>query len=190
MKTYAANELNQYTAIDNPDAVGLRGVATNTATVTVNGNAATRDNVTSDVRPWHFALPADNANGPEYTFASIVGVVNPPGTNEADIVSTTRGSVYAPPQNETLTYDLDGNLLSDGRWHYTWNGENRLVCAEEQVCPTNRTLRKVDYAYDHQGRMVWKEIKYRDAEAQRLSHWEHRLLACANDKQARCLFSQ
>jgi hypothetical protein len=36
--SYAANELNQYTAIANPDAVGLRGDATNTATVTVNGN--------------------------------------------------------------------------------------------------------------------------------------------------------
>jgi len=35
VKTYAANELNQYTAIANPDAVGLRGTATNTATVTV-----------------------------------------------------------------------------------------------------------------------------------------------------------
>ncbi len=29
VKTYAANELNQYTAIANPDAVGLRGNATN-----------------------------------------------------------------------------------------------------------------------------------------------------------------
>ena len=37
VKTYAANELNQYTSIANPVAVGLRGVATNTATVTVNG---------------------------------------------------------------------------------------------------------------------------------------------------------
>jgi hypothetical protein len=77
VKAYAANELNQYTAIANPDAVGLRGDATNTATI-------------------------------------------------------------------------------------TWNGENRLVCAEEQVCPTNRTLRKVDYAYDHQGRMVWKKISHED----------------------------
>ena len=38
VKSYTANELNQYTAIANPDAVGLRGDATNTATVTVNGN--------------------------------------------------------------------------------------------------------------------------------------------------------
>ena len=166
VKTYVANELNQYTAIANPGAVGLRGSATNTATVTVNGNAASRDNVASDTVPWHYALLADNANGPDYTFANIMAVVNPPGTNTPDIVSTESGNVYAPPQAEVLAYDDDGNLLSDGRWHYTWNGENRLICAEEQVCPTNRTLRKVEYVYDHQGRMVWKEISHGGAEAQ------------------------
>jgi RHS repeat-associated protein len=32
-------------------------------------------------------------------------------------------SVTATPPR----YDLDGNLLSDGRWTYTWDGENRLV---------------------------------------------------------------
>ena len=169
MKTYAANELNQYTSIANPVAVGLRGTATNTAVVTVNGDAATRDSVASNVRPWHFALPADNANGGKYTLASIMAVVNPSGTNTMDSVDSATGFVYAPPQNETLAYDDDGNLLSDGRWQYTWNGENRLVCAEEQVCPTNRTLRKVDYAYDHQGRMVWKQISHGGAEAQ---SWE------------------
>ena len=119
MKSYAANALNQYTAIANPDAVGLRGTATNTATVTVNGNAASRDNVASDTVPWHYALLADNANGGAYTFANIMAVVNPPGTNTPDVVESTSGSVYAPPRNETPTYDLDGNLLSDGRFNYT-----------------------------------------------------------------------
>ena len=169
VKTYAANELNQYTSIANPVAVGLRGTATNTAVVTVNGDAATRDSVASNVRPWHFALPADNANGGKYTRASIMAVVNPSGTNTQDSVDSATGFVYAPPQNETPTYDDDGNLLSDGHWHYIWNGENRLIKAEEQVCPTNRTLRKVDYAYDHQGRMVWKKISHGGAEAQ---SWE------------------
>ena len=32
-------------------------------------------------------------------------------------------SVTATPPR----YDLDGNLRSDGRWTYAWNGENRLV---------------------------------------------------------------
>ena len=158
MKSYAANALNQYTAIANPDAVGLRGSATNTATVTVNGDAASSDAIASDFRPWHFALPADNANGSEYTFASSFGVVNPADTNEADLVSTASGSVYTPPQAEVLAYDDDGNLLSDGRWQYTWNGENRLIKAEELVSPTNRQPYVVEYAYDHQGRMAWKKV--------------------------------
>jgi RHS repeat-associated protein len=26
-----------------------------------------------------------------------------------------------------ISYDVDGNLLTDGRWTYTWDGENRLI---------------------------------------------------------------
>jgi hypothetical protein len=157
-KAYTANALNQYTAIANPGAVGLRGDATNTAVVTVNGQAVQSDDITSDTIPWHFALEADNSSGPDFPFAEIVAVINPPGTNTPDIVSTSSGHLYAPPQNETLTYDDDGNLTSDGRWQYTWNGENRLIKAEEQVSPTNRQPYSVEYAYDHQGRMVRKQI--------------------------------
>ena len=157
-KTYVANELNQYTSIANPAAVGLRGSATNTATVTVNGNATSRDSVVSTWTPWHHALPTDNANGGAYTFANIMAVVNPPGTNTPDIVESTSGSVYAPPQAEVLAYDDDGNLLSDGRWEYTWNGENRLVKAEELISPANREPHVVEYAYDHRGRMIWKTV--------------------------------
>jgi YD repeat-containing protein len=35
--------------------------------------------------------------------------------------------VFVPKTPETFTYDADGNLLSDGRWNYTWDAENRLV---------------------------------------------------------------
>ena len=157
-KAYTANALNQYTAIANPDAVGLRGDATNTAIVTVNGLPVQSDTIASDTIPWHFALEADNANGPDFPFAEIVAVVNPPGTNTPDVVSTASGHLYAPPQNETLTYDLDGNIRSDGRWQYTWNGENRLIMALVQVSHNNRKTYTVEYAYDHQGRMVWKQI--------------------------------
>jgi hypothetical protein len=78
-KTYTANALNQYTAIANPDAVGLRGDATNSAVVTVNGQAVQRDAFTSDTIPWHFALEANNGSGPDFPFAEIVAVINPPG---------------------------------------------------------------------------------------------------------------
>ena len=52
---------------------------------------------------------------------------------------------------ELFTYDADGNMTSDGRFHYTWNGENRLVMA------SNDTV-VVTYAYDHRGRMVTKTL--------------------------------
>ena len=158
VRTYTANALNQYTAIANPGAVGLLGDATNTAVVTVNDSAVQSDDITSYTISWHFALEADNGSGPDFPYAEIVAVVNPPGTNTPDIVSTAGGHLYAPPQNETLTYNDDGNLTSDGRWQYTWNGENRLIKAEELVSPTNRQPYTVEYAYDHQGRMVWKQI--------------------------------
>jgi hypothetical protein len=32
----------------------------------------------------------------------------------------------APPREDTLFYDLDGNLLTNGSWSYTWDCENRL----------------------------------------------------------------
>ena len=40
MSSYTANALNQYTQRTEPGYAGVRGSATNTATVTVNGNAA------------------------------------------------------------------------------------------------------------------------------------------------------
>jgi len=97
--------------------------------------------------------------------------------NENNTVTDTTGTT-------TYTFDANGNQLtieepSGDITTNTWNGENRLICAEEQVCPTNRTLRKVEYAYDHQGRMVWKEIKHRDAEAQ--SWQEEKTITCLWD---------
>ena len=96
-------------------------------------------------------------------------VFTPPGSNTPDIVQSVTGRVFVAQSSEAFTHDDDGNMLSDGRFTYTWNGQNRLIKAEEQVCPTNRTMRKVDYAYDHQGRMVWKVVSRRGAEAQ---SWE------------------
>jgi YD repeat-containing protein len=49
-------------------------------------------------------------------------------------------------------FDLDGNMtaMGDG-WRYVWNGENRLII-------TSNDAPVVTYAYDHQGRMVWKQV--------------------------------
>ena len=157
-KNYAANELNQYTFIINPTIVALRGDAALDALVTVNGETAFSDSVVSNVRPWHYALPADNAAGADYPLTQITAAISAPNANGTDTIDAVSGIVYAPPQNEILSYDDDGNLLSDGRWHYTWNGENRLVQAEEFISSSAREPYVVEYVYDHRGRMICKTI--------------------------------
>ena len=48
----------------------------------------------------------------------------------------------------TLSYDLNGNLLSDGSWSYTYNIENRLISANNPAAGHTATIE-----YDPMGRM-------------------------------------
>lgn len=50
----------------------------------------------------------------------------------------------------SLAYDLDGNLLTNGIWSYTWDTENRLTAVY------SNGLSVVSNAYDHQSRRVLK----------------------------------
>ena len=50
-KSYEANELNQYTAIQNAGTIPLRGDAARNAAVTVNGNRTERDSGMADFTP-------------------------------------------------------------------------------------------------------------------------------------------
>ncbi len=68
---------------------------------------------------------------------------------------------YLPPNPEDFTYDDDGNLTSDSRWSYTWNGENRLVEQDTLVSAvTNAEVPdyRVTYRYDSQGRMFERKV--------------------------------
>jgi RHS repeat-associated protein len=66
------------------------------------------------------------------------------------------GSVFVPRTGELFGHDTDGNLMSDGRWAYTWDGENRLVrmVANTAVGPQQR----LDFEYDWQGRRIRKVV--------------------------------
>ena len=116
--TYTANALNQYTAIGNPGSVIVNGQANENASVTVNGNTATRQGAY-----WHRKVDADNSTGPVWANVDV----------EADLtgqISTGGGARYIPAATVAPTHDADGNQTFDGRWDYTWNGENRLIAAE------------------------------------------------------------
>jgi YD repeat-containing protein len=59
-------------------------------------------------------------------------------------------SVSSVPSVDNPTYDLDGNLLTNGVWSYAYDAENRLTAAySNNVCV-------VSNAYDHMSRRVLK----------------------------------
>ena len=153
--TYTANGLNQYTAIQNPGAVPLRGDAKRNAVVTINGDCVERDNGTASFTPWSYSLSPDGPTA-HYQNADVLAVAQ--NATGEDVEQCESGSVFAPAAETLLTYDDDGNMTFDGRFRYSWNGENRMIRAEEAVAPTNRAPTVITYAYDEQGRMVAKNI--------------------------------
>ncbi len=186
---YTANALNQYTRRTVPGNVQIRGEADTDAIVTVNENptwrypslggstAQTSAALAAPTSPRSGATSAapaaqtsyfyggdyaDNAASPvfkELEIAAVLPATSPDGWDE---MSAVTGRVFVAQNPEQFTYDADGNMLTDGRFRYTWNSENRLVRAQELVAPTNRHPYTVAYAYDHKGRMVSKRITEND----------------------------
>jgi RHS repeat-associated protein len=70
------------------------------------------------------------------------------------VASIETGHVFVPKTPETFTYDADGNLLSDGRWNYTWDAENRLVKVESRSDTPQGSWRRVGWQYDALGRRI------------------------------------
>jgi len=98
------------------------------------------------------ALAVDNSSGPQYPSIVIQAVA------EANSASST-GSVFLAKTPETFVHDADGNLTQDGRWTYTWDGENRLVTiAAQSAVPAAAKLR-VEFEYDWRGRRIGKTVK-------------------------------
>ncbi|MCZ7640940.1 MAG: hypothetical protein M5U12_35740 [Verrucomicrobia bacterium] len=67
------------------------------------------------------------------------------------------GEVFVPAVTESFGYDADGNLTSDGRWTYLWDGENRLVeMKRDTSTPTLSSRLRLLFEYDAQGRRIRK----------------------------------
>ena len=76
-------------------------------------------------------------------------------------VSSNGGFVF-PRSQQTLTYDLDGNLTSDGVWTYEWDGENRLKAMSMTNIIANipdPQRKRLEFAYDFMGRRFSKVVK-------------------------------
>ncbi len=144
--TYTANAVNQSTSRTVPGYVDILGIANPTASVTVNSIAASRKG-----EYYNYALPVVNTSASQYPSVTVASTYAP-GQNQT-------GKVFVPKTPESYTYDTDGNLTQDGRWDYTWDGENRLVKLQSRAAgsPTGSKL-KLEFAYDDKGRWIWKKV--------------------------------
>ena len=140
LASYSVNNLNQITARDYPGTNDVIGAALATNAVTLNGQTA-----------WHkgeyfwSTAKTNNASHPQW-----LGVTVASGGN------TNKGSVFIAQTPEQFSYDADGNLTNDGRWAYTWDGENQLtgMTVNTNVGPQYQ----LTFAYDAKGRRIQKLV--------------------------------
>jgi len=147
--SYTANALNQYTDRTVPGYVDIIGAALATNSVTVNGQAAYRKG-----EYFRKELSVDNSSEAVWTNITVVSG----GTS----VSGHRFVAQTP---ESFSYDLDGNLTSDGRWSYTWNAENRrsLIESGTGVLPVARMREQWTYLPD--GRWIERIVSTNNGSA-------------------------
>jgi RHS repeat-associated protein len=124
--------------------VDVLGVANPTTNVTVNGNTANRKR---EYFHWPLNVPNSTPQYPNLTIVSQYGATQ-----------TQTGAVYVAASTESFQPDADGNLVSDGRWTYTWDGENRLVQMIRDTDTPAGARQKLVFEYDHQGRRIRKQF--------------------------------
>ena len=150
---YTVNNLNQYTSRTVPGAVDLIGFRLqNTSTVTVNLQSPYRKNSF-----YRTQLSLTNAAGAVWQSVTNLAVLNV-GTNSVTIASNV-GNIFLPQNPESFTYDADGNLTQDGRWNYTWDGENRLIDMTSLTDGPSGSKLELDFCIpDYKGRRVQKMV--------------------------------
>jgi RHS repeat-associated core domain len=128
-----------------PGTVDIVGIANPTAPVKVNLAQAVRQG-----EYFRQLLSTPNSGAPWFDTVTVDSTY---GSGQSE-----NGTIYVPKTPELFTYDADGNLTRDGRWDYTWDGENRLIKVESLTgAPTGSKFR-LEFAYDDQGRRIWKKV--------------------------------
>ena len=157
-QAYTSNSVNQYTQITTPGIAPVVGEADTDATVKVirndsNAAASGEQVITTDRDGVYFMgmfKNVDNSNSAQnipYTVYAIKTDYN----NNKQFVQKASSSYTVPKKAQAYTYDDDGNMLINGEWTYTWNGENRKIAAE-------KSDQKLEFAYDFMGRRISKKV--------------------------------
>jgi YD repeat-containing protein len=138
--------------INNDAAFGR--IAHNRAISRLDSNP-TAPTIFSNFYMWQ-PMPLAKATSAVWTAVTNIAVLTN-GTSP-DIVATNVGTVFLPQSPETYAYDADGNLAQDGRWNYTWDGENRLVGMTSLSSAPTASKISLSFVYDYMGRRIGKWV--------------------------------
>lgn len=150
---FTNNSLNQPLQRTVPGALDVVGTADTAATVSVN-------NLSSQRRGDYFykELAIDNSNGSVHAQINVIGARNNFGAGGQDVVTAEGGKIFLPQAVESFAFDDDGNVISDGRWTYGWDGENRLRSVEGLASVPNSAKLRLEFSYDHMCRRTEKRV--------------------------------
>ena len=115
------------------------GLVLATNPVYVNGQMASRKGEYF----WR-ELSVNNATAPVWQQVTVTATGETPVT----------GNVFVPRTPELFSYDLDGNMTTDGRRNYTWDAENRLIRVQSRSDTPQASWRRVEWQYDALGRRI------------------------------------
>ena len=160
---YAANALNQYTQISHPNAFDVLGRAPSDVNVTVNEQP-----VTCQGEFWRREV-GDLPNALAAVWQPVqVDAVDPgAGPNGTDVPARRSGHRFVPMASETPFYDFDGNLVSDARWIYGWNGENQLIemTTAAPALAAGVPRERYRFVYDSRSRRIARTMESWDLDA-------------------------
>ncbi|PLR76189.1 wall-associated protein [Bacillus sp. V3-13] len=83
-----------------------------------------------------------------------VKVTKPDSTVSTTTATFNSGNLLTSFGNEAITYDLNGNRLSDGQFTYQWNEADHLI----SVTQRGQTTPLAMYKYDDDGRRIEKNV--------------------------------
>ncbi|AHF93966.1 hypothetical protein OPIT5_01600 [Opitutaceae bacterium TAV5] len=154
---YMPNNLNQYSARTNPGVVTVSGAADAGDPVEVNGEPVEA----SGRQGGYFRkdVMIDNSAGPNLTPVRVTSGDNP------DQARASLRPNYLSAANESFVYDADGNLVSDDRWNYSYDAENRLaeMTTRPAALAAGARNQRLTFRYDYLDRRVKKTVEHNEA---------------------------
>lgn len=172
---YTPGPANEYSAVTHGEHTGwIMGAGEEPGQVVAGGELAERAGA-------YFYRGYGAESSPSWTLEDIYAAAEPPPGQFADAYAADRKAVHLPAATASPSYDAAGNLLSDGRWTYVYDGENRLIGQTSAAhYPGETYALRLDFAYDYRGRRVRKTVSANGGATlsdTAFTYWEWQLLS-------------